>query len=285
MANPEQSLILLDSAGRAGILSDASLQALKKVSPEKLALGSSVNQYKEESVLLAALLIDDSGSLNVVVEKDLKTERLISHPVSCDDPKSNAEAVRIGHNAVVQSLRDCERPSIIWFHTRYLKGYQLNSWNLLGKAVGMDRVNYKSDGGTPLYDETVAILGSIITKTQEFRRNWTGVRTATLIVTDGADTESKLQTPASVKSVITDMYNMGIHIIAAMGIHDGTTDFKKVFIEMGIRENLILTPGSTPDEIRKAFGLFGKMASRATNYQQFNDMLSGGFLALPPGER
>ncbi len=81
------------------------------------------------------------------------------------------------------------------------------------------------------------------------------------------------------------MYNTGIHIIAAMGIYDGTTDFRKKFIEMGIRENLILTPGSTPEEIRKAFGLFGKMASRATDLQNFNDSLNRGFLALPPGER
>ncbi len=50
-------------------------------------------------------------------------------------------------------------------------------------------------------------------------------------------------------------------------------------------ENLILTPGNTPDEIRKAFGLFGKMASRAADPRQFNNMLIGGFLALPPGER
>lgn len=136
-----------------------------------------------------------------------------------------------------------------------------------------------------MYDETVAILGSTIAKMQEFRNNWTTVRTATLIATDGADTESRLQTPATVKSIVTDMYNMGIHIIAAMGIDDGTTDFKKVFIGMGIRENLILTPGSTPDEIRKAFGLFGKMASRATDLEHFKDIVKGGFLALPPGGR
>lgn len=54
---------------------------------------------------------------------------------------------------------------------------------------------------------------------------------------------------------------------------------------MGIHEDLILTPGSTPEEIRKAFGLFGKMASRAVDQRQFNNMLSGGFLALPKGER
>lgn len=286
MSDPERSLTLLDSVARSGVLSETSIRALKKVDPvRKLALGNPVNQYKEDSVLLVATLVDDSGSLNVAVEKDPKSERLVSRSTSYNDPRSNAEAVRIGHNAVIQALQDSERPSAVWFHTRYLKGYQLTPWNPLEKAARMDLNNYRPDGGTPLYDETVAILGSIITKVQEFRNSWVGARTATLIVTDGEDTESKLQTPASVKSVVTDMYNMGIHIIAAMGIYDGKTDFRKVFIEMGIRENLILTPGSTPGEIRQAFGLFGKMASRATDLEQFNDMLKGGFLALPPGEK
>lgn len=285
MVDPERSLTLLDATARSGVLSEASLQALKRVDPSKLTLGSPVNQYKADNVLLVATLIDDSGSLGVAVEKDPKTEKVVSHSASYDDPKSNAEAVRIGHNAVIQALLECENPSAVWFHTRYLNGYELNPWNSLAQASRMDGNNYKDRGGTPLYDETVAVLGSTIAKLQDFRNNWVTVRTATLIVTDGEDTESKLQTPASVKSVVTDMYNMGIHIIAAMGIDDGKTDFKKVFIEMGIRENLILTPGSTPDDIRKAFGLFGKMASRATDLKQFDDMLTGGFLALPPGER
>lgn len=290
MIDPERSLLLIDSARSAGVLSEDSLDALKKVDPRKLTLGYPVNQYKEGSVLLAATLIDDSGSFNVTVEKfvfknDSLKERLVVHNASCDDPKSNAEAVRIGHNAVIQSLLDSERPSAVWFHTRYLHGRELNPWNRLEKAIKMERSNYRPDGGTPLYDETAVMLGSIIAKTQEFRDNWTTVRTATLIVTDGADTESKLQTPATVKSIVTDMYNMGIHIIAAMGIYDGFTDFRKVFIEMGIRENLILTPGSTPEEIRKAFGLFGKMARRASDLEKFDDMFKGGFLALPPGEK
>lgn len=286
MADPERSLTLLDAVTRSGVLSKASTEALKKVNPAReLALGSPANQYKEDSVLLVATLIDDSSSLNVVVEKYPESDRSVSRSTSYDDPKSNAEAVRIGHNAVIQALQDSERPSTVWFHTRYLNGYQLTPWNTLANVTRMDLNNYRPDKGTPLYDETVAILGSVITKSQEFRNHWVGVRTATLLVTDGEDTESKLQTPASVKSIVTDMYNMGIHIIAAMGIDDGKTDFKKVFIEMGIRENLILTPGSTPDQIRKAFGLFGKMASRATDLKQFNDMLTGGFLALPPGER
>lgn len=264
MINTERGLTLIDSAKKAGAISEESRKALGNVDPKKFSLGAPVDKYKGDDVLLAATLIDDSGSLNMA---------------------SNAEAVRIGHNAVIQALLDSERPSAIWFHTRYLHGWELNPWNQLEKATKMDRSNYRPDDGTPLYDETAVILGSIIAKTQEFRNNWTTVRSATLIVTDGADNESRLQTAAMIKSIVTDMYATGIHIIAAMGIDDGSTDFRRVFIEMGIRENLILIPGSTPDEIRKAFGLFGKMARQASNFDNFDSTFKGGFLSLPPGEK
>lgn len=234
--------------------------ALKKVSPRELALGSLIDQYKGDDVLLVATLIDDSGSL-----------------------KAAAEAVRIGHNAIIKALLESDKPSAIWFHTRYLNGHLLNPWNPLEKAKQMNRHNYQASGGTPLYDETAVILGSTITNAEEFRNNWVKPRTATLLVTDGQDTESKLQTASSVKSIITDMYSTGIHIIAAMGIYNGITDFKKEFIEMGVHDNLILTSGSTPDEIRKAFGLFGKMASHATDSEHFKDIVKRGFLALPQG--
>lgn len=283
MADAERSITLIDSTQRAGALSDASVQALRKVRPGKLSLGSGADQYKGDNVLLVATLIDDSGSLNVAVERRSETRKPVSHPVPHNDPKSNAEAVRIGHNAVTQALNESSNSSAVWFHTRYLNGYELNPWNPLADAKRLDHNNYQPQGDTPLYDETVAILGSIIAKSQEFRNNWVGVRTATLLVTDGQDAGSKLQTANSVRNIVTDMYNTGIHIIAAMGIDDGTTDFRKVFIQMGIHENLILTPGSTPEEIRKAFGSFGKMASSATNPGQFGDLLKSGFLALPPG--
>lgn len=285
MAEIERSLTLIDATQRTGVLSEVSMQALRRVTPGRLSLGAGIGQYKEDSILLVASLIDDSSSLNITVEKGSGVNRLVSRSVFHDDSKSNAEAVRIGHNAVIQALRESANPSAIWFHSRYLKGFELNSWNPLVNAKGLDRTNYRPEGGTPLYDETAAILGSIIAKSQEFRNNWVEVRTATLLVTDGEDTESRQQKADSIKSIVTDMYGMGIHIIAAMGIDDGKTDFRKVFIQMGIHENLILTPGSSPDEIRRAFGLFGKMASRAVRHDQFGNLLEGGFLALPPGER
>ena len=52
------------------------------------------------------------------------------------------------------------------------------------------------------------------------------------------------------------------HIVAAMGISDGTTDFRKVFRDMGIEDKWILTPGQSAQEIRQAFQVFCQSAVR-----------------------
>lgn len=284
MDNIERGLVLLEGAQRTGALSEESLRALKKTG--QLDLGSSVASYQSESVLLAATLIDDSDSLNVTIQKkDGKSITLYTSSDCPDDPISNTELVRVGYNSIVGALQDSQMSETIWFHSRYLKGYQLTKWGPVTEATLMDQQNYQPSGNTPLYDEAAVMFGSIIAKAQQFRNQWTVVHTATLIVSDGADWGSTKQTADSIKSIVTDMYRTGIHIVAAMGIDDGETDFRKVFAGMGIRDNLILTPGSTPDEIREAFCSFGRLASRAVNLEHFNDMLNGGFLALPSGEK
>ncbi len=68
------------------------------------------------------------------------------------------------------------------------------------------------------------------------------------------------------------------HIVAAMGIDDGSTDFRKVFSDMGIPDEWILTPGNTESEIRKAFQLFSQSAVRASqNAASFSQTAMGGF--------
>ena len=69
---------------------------------------------------------------------------------------------------------------------------------------------------------------------------------------------------ADVAAIVADMLAQENHIVAAMGISDGTTDFKKVFRSMGISDRWILTPGNSASEIRRAFQVFSRSAVRAT---------------------
>jgi hypothetical protein len=117
-----------------------------------------------------------------------------------------------------------------------------------------------------------------LAKTQEFEDNGVPCRTVTLILTDGADEHSRKQNAGTVKKLVTDMLMSEKHIIAAMGIDDGRTDFRLVFKGMGIQDNWILTPGNSQSEIRRAFQVFSQSAVRASQgAKSFSQTAVGGF--------
>ena len=65
--------------------------------------------------------------------------------------------------------------------------------------------------------------------------------------------------------------------IAAMGIDNGSTDFRKVFADMGIPAEWILTPKSDPHAIREAFQVFSQSAVRASQAAAFSATALAGF--------
>jgi hypothetical protein len=136
----------------------------------------------------------------------------------------------------------------------------------------MTSANYNPSLGTPLFDQTVVLLGTVIAKAQELAQAGIAVRTVTLIITDGADYGSTRMKPGDVKAIVDDMLAHEHHIVAAMGISDGSTDFRAVFKAMGIPDRWILTPGNSATEIRRAFAVFSQSAVRASQGVQL-----GGF--------
>ena len=200
--------------------------------------------------------------------------------VEPNDPDANAEAVRIGHNAVLDALLASPHPENVLFSTRYLNGTLLNPFGPLQAAKRLDRFNFLPALGTPLYDQTVELLKMVLAKYEQMGGNYIDTRTATLLVTDGYDEHSRLQTAHSVDEVVHSMRGTDHHIIAAMGIEGGQTDFRRVFTRMGIDPKWILTTGSTKEEIQKAFRLFARAASQATVIPDFSRMLQAGFSGI-----
>lgn len=221
-------------------------------------LGVKVDDIPASEVVLVSLLIDDSGSIRFV--------------------KGNTEAVREGHNTVMNSLRDTKQAPGILAHTRYLNGRVLFPYSLIKDAVLMDTGNFDPMGGTPLYDQMAVMLATVVAKMQEFADNGVPARAVTTVVTDGHDEGSLNQRASDIKVVVEDLLRTEKHIIAAMGIADGSTHFRDVFKEMGIRDEWILTPGNTPGEIRKAFQMVSRSAVRASqNAGSFSKTAGGGF--------
>lgn len=265
MSNTANIAELFKTAEEEGSLSPVSAHTLKIVdvgNQIKAALGVKVDDIKASEVTLVTMLIDDSGSIRFAL---------------------NTEIVRDGHNLVLDALSESKQENSILAHTRYLNGKILFPYCPVGQAIRMDEHNYNPNLGTPLYDESVVALGTVLAKTQEFSDNGVVVRSVTLIVSDGADEHSRRATAKSVADIVRDMLKSEIHIVAAMGIDDGgRTDFRQIFKEMGIRDEWILTPSNTKSEMRKAFQLFSKSAVRASQSARvFSQLALGGGFANP----
>ncbi|MDJ0737842.1 MAG: hypothetical protein QNJ47_27925 [Nostocaceae cyanobacterium] len=251
---------LFQSAHAEGSLSSSSLQALNVTdigAQIQAGLGIHVDDVTASEVVLVTIMPDDSGSINY---------------------GGNTAVVRAGHNTIIDALLNSNQRDNILVHNRYLNGFVLYPYCPLSQAVRMDAKNYNPKQGTPLYDQTVVLLGTVLAKAQEFSDNGVPVRTVTLIITDGADVHSQRATAKTVRSLIQDMLSTENHIIAAMGIDDGQTDFQQVFQDMGIRNEWILTPGNSQKDIRQAFQIFSQSAVRASQSAGgFSQTSLGGF--------
>ncbi|MBI4118846.1 MAG: hypothetical protein HY452_01125 [Parcubacteria group bacterium] len=252
---------LLNSAKEDGTLSPAGAGAINIADigeQIQMGIGVDVDDVKASEVTLVTMMPDDSGSIRFA---------------------GNAQHVRDGHNLVLDSLGGSKQKDGILVHCRYLNGFVLYPFAPLDQVVRMDSHNYDPSKGTPLYDQSVVLLGTVLAKVQSFEDNGVPCRAVTLIITDGADEHSRQQNPSSVRAIVRDMLKTEGHIIAGMGIDDGgSTDFRRVFSEMGIEDEWILTPGNTPSELRRAFNVFSQSAVRASQGgASFSQTAAGGF--------
>lgn len=220
-------------------------------------LGVSVDDVPASEVFLLTLLVDDSASIH---------------------SGNNEQLLRDGYNAILGALKQSKQESGILIHTRYLNGFVLSPYTPVSQAVNLDASNFRANGGTPLYDESVAILGTVLAKTQEFADAGVPSRSVTVIITDGADCGSHRHDARAVKAIVKDMLRQESHIVAAVGLDDGSTDFKRVFRDMGIEDRWILTPGTSQSDIRAAFRVISQTAVRASQARgQFSRAVAGGF--------
>lgn len=236
---------LFRNAEEEGVISLESFQALTVVdlgAQIQSGLGLGVDDVQASEVVLVTMMPDDSGSIRF---------------------GNNAQAVRDGHNQVLEALRRSKQGDGVLVHTRYLNGHVLYPYCLLDRAVAMTNQNYDPDQGTPLYDQSVVLLGTVLAKAQELAQAGVAVRTVTLLITDGADERSVRSTAKDVRTIVRDMLRAESHIVGAMGIDGGGVSFRDVFRSMGIEDRWMLTPKSDPGEIRRAFQVFSQSAVSA----------------------
>jgi hypothetical protein len=251
---------LFEEAQDEGLISPESAQALKvhDIGTQiQDGLGVNVDDVQASEVVLVTLMPDDSGSIRFA---------------------GNSQVVRDGHNLILDALSSSKQKDNILVHCRYLNGSVLYPYCSLDQAVRMDNSNYDPNLGTPLYDQSVILLGTVLAKTKEFADNGVPVRTVSLIITDGCDQGSCRSAPQDVAQIVKDMLMAETHIIAAMGIEDGYTNFNNIFKKMGLRDEWILTPQNSGSDIRKAFQVFSQSAVKVSQSAvNFSKTAMGGF--------
>lgn len=250
---PDNSIAakLLQNAQQTGGISKRTLASLDIVdvgAQIQAGLGVNVDDVAASEVVLLTMMPDDSSSIAAA---------------------GNTDAVRLGHNQVIDALKASKQSGEVLAHTRYLNGSVLFPYATLDNAQTMTPANYDPRLGTPLYDQTTVVLGTVLAKTAELAAAGIAVRTVTLLITDGADCGSKRCNADDVKRLVGEMLAQENHTIAAMGISDGSTDFRQVFRDMGIPDRWILTPGNSPSEVRRAFAIFSQSAARTTTGATF----------------
>lgn len=256
---------LLDSAGLGETASSAMQLTADTLGPAiQAGLGDiKLEDVESSEVVLVTLLVDDSGSIRFA---------------------GNADAVRKGHNELVKALTDSKQSAAVLISCRYLNDSPgtdhgvLYPYRQLDGAEELTPQNYDPNGGTPLYDQIAVTLTGVAAKMAEFENGGVAARAITVIVTDGSDQHSYQHSARSVKPIVDELLLTEQHIIAAMGIDDGMTDFTQVFEEIGVQPDWILTPGNSPSEVRKAFQVVSQSAVRASQTAgSFSQTALGGF--------
>lgn len=226
----------------------------------KDAMGVRVDDVEASETTIVTILLDDSSSIETA---------------------GNTRLLIDGTNLTLSSLKGSKQASGILMHIEMLNKDIYSPYVLLDNITPLSNSTFRPYGNTPLYDKSVLVLGRSLAKKKEFADNNVPCRTITVIITDGADVGSQKHTSASVRRVVDDMLRQEEHLILAMGIDDGQTNFRTIFASMGIPDACILTPGNTESEIRKAFQFVSQSAVRASqNAATFSNMKTGGFSTL-----
>jgi hypothetical protein len=180
---------------------------------------------------------------------------------SMTEPSSKHAGVIAGHNELLDAMATSRDRGRTMLQTRLLNGTVLNPFKPLARCTHLTTENYPCTFGTPLFGQTLILLGAVLAKAEELVGAGAKVRTATLIMTDGESTEqNKGQLAGDVAYVVRDMRKVGDHIVAGMSfIGANGQKFDQPFLDMGIDPRHIFSATSRED-VLEVFRIFRRSA-------------------------
>lgn len=198
-------------------------------------------QLKAKEVLLALLLVDDSGSI---------------------EGSGNTKAVIDGYNGFLEALQGS--PGEVRIKTMFLNNRVDVPFQSPREVQPLSCETYRPNHGTPLYLRSVEALQALLNEARQLAERGITVRTMTFIFTDGGDNQSGDTAASDVKTIVDVMLTTGTHIVGGCAVNDGCTNFWHVFAAMGIPEHWVKVLKNDPQDIRNTFRDVGESASFAS---------------------
>lgn len=248
---------ILTGAREEGLVTSAGLNAFQIVdlgTEISDNLGVSPDLVDSAEVFAFFGVIDDSGSIR---------------------DRGNTQAVRDGYNVILEALtKSKSRDDTIVGASLFNQGV-LHPVCALKDARRLDE-HFNPSGGTPLFDRVIQTCELVVRKCKEFQDTGASFRGVVVIVTDGNDQCSRA-TARDVKAVLEPLLTQEVISVIALGVDDKSTDFRKVFADMGIPNELILTVNNDPSSIRNAFGVVSRATNAASQGASLSQTGLGGF--------
>jgi hypothetical protein len=248
---------ILNGAKKDGLVTAAGIQAFNIVDlGDEISdnLGISPDLVDALEVFAFFGVVDDSGSIRF---------------------SGNTDVVKAGYNGILEALTKSNSRDDIIVGATLLNGGSLHPTCALKDAKRLDS-HFNPGGGTPLYDRVIQTCELVVLKCKEFQDTGASFKGVIVIVTDGNDQGSRAGVQ-HVKAALEPLLAKEIVSVVALGISDGSTDFRKVFQSMGIPDNLILTVNDDPSSIRKAFGVVSRATAAASQGASLSQTGLGGF--------
>ena len=226
----------LERLHQKGDLADQSSKALEAPNVKAAIARGLGERSSADELLLATILVDDSMSIAAHINE-----------------------IRGGHNNMLAALQNTTTSAEVRVQTRAFTQGILSPYRPIAQAMVLDERTFSGRSlaqYTPLYQQSVITLGTVMAKTQDEESRGAKVRTFTLIITDAEDNRSRDITAKDVHCIITDMTQyMTNHIVAGMGVGERpeARGFGQIFSDMGIQKRWQFTSACTSEEIRKEF--------------------------------
>jgi uncharacterized protein YegL len=127
----------------------------------------------------------------------------------------------------------------------------------------VDKFDLNTSGYTALYDATRFALANAIDYKESLSQQGLTAKSLVFVLTDGEDNASKTK-PLEIRKVINDIYTnesfSNEFTVMAFGLGDDA-DFTKIFLGMGIKQELIAKVGVDAKSLRSMIGFISSSVS------------------------